>query len=137
MENNKAILKVNLEDLPDDQKALIEQAAEEFKEKCLMSYSKTHESIVQKTPLPRVLLHGQSDPNEEAEARLAVQMIHKTVNEVITNHNQTLANTVGNIMKIVFFGAPVDQMGLASFSGFNPSAIGSNVTSSSQQPNGW
>ena len=46
MENNNAILKVNLEDLPYDQKALIEQAAEEFKEKCLLSYSKTRESIV-------------------------------------------------------------------------------------------
>ena len=59
-------------------------------------------------------------------------MIHKTVNEVITNHNQTLANTVGNVMKSVFFGAPVDQMGLAYFSGFNPLAMGSNVTSSNQ-----
>ena len=59
-------------------------------------------------------------------------MIHKTVNEVITNHNQTLANTVGNVMKLVFFGAPVDQMGLTYFSGFNLLAVGSNVTSSSQ-----
>jgi len=39
MENNNAILKVNLEDLPDDHKALIEQVAEKFKEKCLLSYS--------------------------------------------------------------------------------------------------
>jgi hypothetical protein len=62
-------------------------------------------------------------------------MIHKTVNEVITNHNLTLANTVGNVMKIVFFGALVDQTGPTYFSGFNPSAVGSNVTSSSQQPN--
>ena len=62
-------------------------------------------------------------------------MIHKTVNEVITNHNQTLANTVGNVMKTVFFGALVDQMGPAYFNGFNLSAIGSNVTTSSQQPN--
>jgi hypothetical protein len=58
MENNNTILKVNLEDLPDDQKVLIEQATEEFKEKCLLSYSRTHESVVQKTSLPRVLLHG-------------------------------------------------------------------------------
>ena len=63
-------------------------------------------------------------------------MIHKTITEVITNHNQTLANTVGNVMKSVFFGALVDQMGPAYFSGFNPLAMGSNVTSSSQQPNG-
>ena len=39
MENNNAILNVNLEDLPDDQKALIEQVAEEFKEECLLSYN--------------------------------------------------------------------------------------------------
>ena len=55
------ILKVNLEDLPDDQKALIKQAAEEFREKCLLSYSRTRDSVVQKTPLPSVLLHGQSE----------------------------------------------------------------------------
>ena len=63
-------------------------------------------------------------------------MIHKTINEIITNHNQTLANTVGNVIKTVFFGAPVDQTGPAYFNGFNPLAVGSNVTSSSQQPNG-
>ena len=62
-------------------------------------------------------------------------MIHKTINEVFTNHNQTLANTVGNVMKTIFFGAPVDQTCLAYFSGFNPLDVGSNVTSYSQQPN--
>ena len=46
VENINAILKVNLKDLPDDQKAFIEQAAEEFKEKCLLSYSKMRESVV-------------------------------------------------------------------------------------------
>ena len=39
-------------------------------------------------------------------------------------------------MKTIFFGAPVDQTGLAYFSGFIPLAVGSNVTSSSQQLNG-
>ena len=59
-------------------------------------------------------------------------MIHKTVNEVITNHNHMLANMVGNVMKLVFFGALVDQTGPTYFNGFNPSDVGSNVTSSSQ-----
>ena len=80
------ILKVNLEDLPDDQKALIEKATEQFREKCLLSYSRTRDSVVQKTPLPRVLLHGQSNPNEEAEARVAAHMVHKIVHEAFTNH---------------------------------------------------
>ena len=39
-------------------------------------------------------------------------------------------------MKTIFFGAPVDQMEPAYLSGFNPLAVESNVTSSSQQPNG-
>ena len=59
--DNQTILKVNLEDLSNDQKALIEQAAEEFGEKCLLCYSRTRDLVVQKTPLPSVLLHGQSE----------------------------------------------------------------------------
>jgi predicted transcriptional regulator len=61
--DNEAILKANLEDLPDDQKELIEQA-EEFHEKCLLSYSRTRDSIIQKALLPSVLLHGQSEDVE-------------------------------------------------------------------------
>ena len=48
--DNQTILKVNLEDLPIDQKVLIEQATEEFREKCLLSYSRTRDSVAQKTP---------------------------------------------------------------------------------------
>ena len=83
-------------------------------------------------PLPRVLLHGQNDPNEEAEARIAAQMVHKTIHKALANYNQVLANTIGNVMKKVFFGAPVDQVGPSYFNGFNPSAVESNVPSSSQ-----
>ena len=46
MENNNAILKVNLEDLPDDQRTLIDKATEEFREKCLLSYIRTRDSVV-------------------------------------------------------------------------------------------
>jgi hypothetical protein len=56
--DNQTILKVNLEDLLDEQRALINKTTEEFREKCLLSYSRTRNSVVQKTPLPRVLLHG-------------------------------------------------------------------------------
>ena len=131
--DNKAILKVNLEDLPDDQKALIDQAAVEFHEKCLLSYSRIRDLVVQKTPLPSVLLHGQS---EDVEAKTTAHLVHKTVHEAFTNHHKVLANTIGNVLKEVFFGAPVDQVGPAYFNGFNPLAVGSNVPGSSQQPNG-
>ena len=44
--DNEAILKVNLKNLLDDQKALIEQATEEFCEKCLLSYSRKDDSVI-------------------------------------------------------------------------------------------
>jgi hypothetical protein len=93
-------------------------------------------SIVQKIPLPRVLLHEHNDSSEEAEAKAAAQLVHKIVHEAFTNHNQMLVNSIGNVMKEVFYGAPIDQVGPAYFNAYNPSAMGSNVPSSSQQPKG-
>ena len=85
--------------------------------------------------MPRVLLHGQSDPNEEAGAKIAAKMVYKTVHDAFTNHNHVLANTIGNVMKEVYFGAPVDQVGPSYFNNFNPSTMGGSVPSSSQQSN--
>ena len=57
--NNNDILMVPYEDLPDEDKDVISKAIEEFQNKCLLSYTKTRDNkIVQKYPLPRVLLHG-------------------------------------------------------------------------------
>ena len=57
--NNNDILMVHYEDLPDGDKGAISKVIEEFQNKCLLSYTKTHDNIiVQKYLLPRVLLHG-------------------------------------------------------------------------------
>ena len=40
--NNKDILMVPYEDLPDEDKDVIGKAIEEFQNKCLLSYTKTH-----------------------------------------------------------------------------------------------
>ena len=50
-------------------------------------------------------------------------MAHKTVHEAFTNYNQVLANTIGDVMKDVFFGAPIDQEGPSYFNGCNPLAV--------------
>ena len=56
--NNSDILMVPYEDLPDEDKDVISKAIEEFQNKCLLSYTKTRNNkVVQKYPLPRVLLH--------------------------------------------------------------------------------
>ena len=57
--NNSDILMVPYEDLPNEDKDVISKAIEEFQNKCLLSYTKTRDNeVIQKYPLPRVLLHG-------------------------------------------------------------------------------
>ena len=57
--NNRDILIVPYEDLPNKDKYVIGEAIEEFQNKCLLSYTKTCDNkVVQKYPLLRVLLHG-------------------------------------------------------------------------------
>jgi hypothetical protein len=98
-----------------------------------LSYSRTRDSVIQKTPLPSILLHGQS---EDVEARTTTHLVHKTIHEAFTNHNKVLANMISNVMKEILFGALVDQVGLAYSNGLNPSAVGSNIPGTSQQLNG-
>ena len=57
--NNNDILMVHYEDLSDGDKDVIGKAIKEFQNKCLFSYTKTRDNtIIQKYPLPRVLMHG-------------------------------------------------------------------------------
>ena len=68
--NNGDILIVPYEDLPDEDKDIICKAIEEFQNKCLLSYTKTRDNkVIQKYPLPRVLMHGQSDTDEVDDRR--------------------------------------------------------------------
>ena len=77
-------------------------------------------------------MQRHNDQSEEAKARVASKLVHKSVSEAFTNHNQVLVNSISNVMKEVFYGVPIDQVGPAYFNPQNPSAMGSNVPSSSQ-----
>ena len=74
--NNNDILIVPYEDLPDGDKDVISKAIEEFQNKCLLSYTKTCDNkIIQKYPLPRVLLHGQIDADEAKDRRFFTEVV--------------------------------------------------------------
>ena len=80
---------VPYEDLPDEDKDVIGKAIEEFQNKYLLSYTKTHDSkVVQKYPLPRVLMHGQSDTDEADDRCFFVEAINKSIHDAILNHIQ-------------------------------------------------
>ena len=75
--NNRDILIVPYEDLPDEDKDVIGKAIDEFQNKCLLSYTKTCDNkVVQKYPLPRVLMHGQFDTDEVEDRRFLVDAVN-------------------------------------------------------------
>ena len=109
--NNDDILMIHYEDLPDGDKDVIGKAIEEFQNKCLLSYTKIRDNtIVQKYPLPRVLLHGQTDTIKAEDRHVFTEIINKSVHDAILNHNEIFLNTFHNTMKEVFHGFPVDQV---------------------------
>ena len=116
--NNDNILMVHYEDLPDGDKDAIGKAIEEFQNKCLLSYTKTRDNIiVQKFPLPRVLLHRQTDTTEDEDRRFFMKIVDKSVRDAISSHNEAFLDTFHNTMKEAIHGFPV---GLAYYNILDP-----------------
>ena len=132
--NNNDILMVPYEDLPDGDKDVISKAIEEFQNKCLLSYTKTRDNtIIQKYPLPRVLLHRQTYADEAEDRRFFVEAINKFVHDAISNHNEIFLNTFHNTMKEVFHGFLVDRVGTAYYNIPHPSTQGTNQVGTRHQ----
>ena len=78
----------------------------------MLSYTKTCDNtIVQKFPLPRVLLHGQTDTTGDEDRRFFKEVVDKSVHDAMLHHNIAFLNTFHNTMKEVFHGYPIDQVG--------------------------
>ena len=98
--HNNDILMLHYEDLPDGDKGIISKAREEFQNKCLLSYTKTRgNTIIQKFPLPRVLLHGQTDTVEAKERHFFTEAIDKSVRDAISSRNEAFVDAFHNAMK--------------------------------------
>ena len=116
---------VPYEDLLDGDKDIISKAIEEFQNKCLLSYTKTHDNkVVKNYPLPRVLLHGQLDIDKAEDRHFFVEAVNKFVHDAILNHNTVFLNTFYNTMKEVFYGYLIYQVGPVYYNIPHPSIQG-------------
>ena len=101
---------LHYEDLPNGDKGIISKATEEFQNKCLLSYTKTHENtIVQKFPLLRVLLYGQTDTNEAEDRRFFKEIVDKSIRDAMSSHNEAFMDVFHNASKEAIHGFPVGQ----------------------------
>ena len=125
---------VPYEDLPDGDKDVINKAIEEFQNKYLLSYAKTHDNtIVRKYPLPRVLLHRQTDADKAKDSRFFMEAINKSIRDAKSNHNEAFLDTFHNAMKEVFYGFPVGQVGPTYYNIPDLSTQGTNQVGTSHQ----
>ena len=132
--NNNDILMLHYEDLPDGDKGIISKAIEEFQNKCLLSYTKTRDNtIVQKFPLPRVLLHGQTDTTEAEDRRFFKEVVDKSICDAISSHNEAFMDIFHNAMREAIHGFLVGQGGLAYYNIPDLSTQGTNQVDTSHQ----
>ena len=97
-----------------------------------MSYTKTCDNkVVQKYPLPRVLIQGQLDTNEAEDRCFFIEAVNKYVHDDILNHNIVFLNTFHNTMKEVFHGYPINQDGPVYYNIPHPLTKGTNQASTS------
>ena len=93
----------------------------------MLSYTKTRDNtIVQKFPLPRVLLHGQTDTTEAEDRRFFMEVVDKSVRDAISNHNEAFLDIFHNAMK-------VGQGGSAYYNILDSSTQGTNRVGTSHQ----
>ena len=59
----------------------------------MLAYTKTCDNtIIQKFPLPRVLLHGQTDTTEDEDRGFFKEVVDKSVRDAISSHNEAYYN---------------------------------------------
>ena len=100
----------------------------------MLSYTKTRDStIIQKFPLPRVLLHGQTDTIEAEERRFFTEAIGKSVRDALSSYNEAFVDAFHDAMKEAIHGILVGQVGSTCYNILDPSTQGTNQVGTSHQ----
>jgi hypothetical protein len=73
--DNEQVLSISIDDLPEEAKALVEKVVQQYRDKCLLSFTKMRDKVIQKTMLPKTLFHGQRDPNVVAKQMLWLRQL--------------------------------------------------------------
>ena len=105
-----------------------------FRTKCLLSYTKTRDNtIVQNFPLPRVLLHRQTNTTEAEDRRFFTEIVDKSIRDAISSQNEAFLDTFHNAMREAIHGFPVGQVGPAYYNIPDLSTQGTNQVGTSHQ----
>jgi hypothetical protein len=104
------IVDVNIEDLSPEQQQQLKDAADQFQQKCLLSFKKNRSGVPYlKNEMPRVLLPGESDATTQQEREECMQAFRDTADDILSRHHRAFLGAFKQMM-VAVFGPGMEQV---------------------------
>jgi hypothetical protein len=104
------IMDVNIEDLSPEQQQQLKDAADQFQQKCLLSFKKNRSGIPYlKNEMPRVLLPGESDATTQQEKEECMQAFRDAADDILSRHHRAFLAAFKQMM-VAIFGPGMEQV---------------------------
>jgi hypothetical protein len=103
------IMDVNLEDLSPEQRQQLQDAMDQFQQKCLLSFKKNRSGVPYlKNEMPRVLLPGESDATVQQEKEECMRVFQESADYMLSKHNKAFLGALQQMM-VAVFGPGMEQ----------------------------
>jgi hypothetical protein len=104
------VMDVTMDDLSSEQQIQLNDAIDQFQQKCLMSFGKNRSGVSYiKSDMPRVLLPGEPDTTSAEEKKEAMNAVRQTMENIMAKHH-TAFLTMFKQMMVGVFGPGMERM---------------------------
>jgi hypothetical protein len=103
------IMDVNIEDLSPEQRQQLQDAVDQFQQKCMLFVKKNRSGIPYlKNEMPRVLLPGESDATTQQEKEEFIQAFRDAEDHILSRHHKAFLGAFKQMM-VAVFGPGMEQ----------------------------
>jgi hypothetical protein len=103
------IMDVNIEDLSPEQRQQLQDAMDQFQQKCLLSFKKNRSGVLYlKNEMPRVLLPGERDAMTQQEREECMQAFWESADYMLSKHHKAFLGAFQQMM-VAVFGPGMEQ----------------------------
>jgi hypothetical protein len=103
------IMDVNIEDLSPEQRQQLQDAMDQFQQKCLLSFKKYRSGVPYlKNEMHRVLLPGESDATTQQEREECMQAFRESADYMLSKHHKAFLGAFQQMM-VAIFGPGMEQ----------------------------
>jgi hypothetical protein len=103
------IMDVNIEDLFPEQWQQLQDAVDQFQQKCMLSFKKNWSGVPYlKNEMPRVLLPGESDTTTQQEKEECIQAFRDAADHILSRHHKAFLGAFKQMM-VAVFGPGMEQ----------------------------